>query len=113
MAQRNEISRDIGTARGKGDHAGAEAMMAMVAALKDRIPGLEAGEREAAAELESALSGLPNVAAPDVPDGSDESGNVVIHEHGNKPDFDFAPLEHDLVAARLGYDPEAAAKIAG
>ncbi len=32
-----------------------------------------------------------------------------IQTVGNKPDFDFTPLEHDIVAARLGYDPEAAA----
>ena len=113
LARRNEISRDIGMARGRGDHASAEAMMANVAALKERIPGLETGEREAAAELESALAVLPNIAAPDVPDGSDESGNIMICEHGSKPAFDFTPLEHDVVAARLGYDPEAAARIAG
>lgn len=61
----------------------------------------------------SALQALPNLPADDVPDGPDESANVVVKEVGEKPMFNFAPREHDLVAAPLGYDPEAAAAIAG
>lgn len=111
LARRNELSRAIGQARGKGADAAAE--MAEVAELKTRIPALEGEEREAQATLDALLADLPNLPAVDVPDGSDETGNVVVREHGEKPKFSFLPLEHDAVAARLGYDPDAAAKIAG
>jgi seryl-tRNA synthetase len=113
LARRNEVSRDIGMARRNGDAVAAEALMAVVATLKERIPSLEQAERDAAAEVEGLLSSLPNIAADDVPDGLDEHGNIACATSGTPPVFDFAPLEHDIVAARLGYDPDAAAKIAG
>ncbi len=113
LARRNEVSRDIGQARAGGDGARADALMAVVAGLKERIPALEAAERDGSAHIEALLAALPNAAAADVPDGVDEHGNVVVRQWGTRPDFDFKPLEHDAVAARLGYDPEAAAAIAG
>ncbi len=113
LARRNEISREIGSAKAKKDEQAASAGMAIIAELKARIPGLEASEREAEAALFAQLAALPNLPADDVPDGADETGNVVVRESGSKPVFDFLPAEHDVVAARLGYDPDAAARIAG
>lgn len=113
LARRNEGSRDIGVAKSRGDHDTADALMAVVAALKERLPSLEADEREAQAVVQARLDGLPNTPADDVPDGPDESANVVVKTHGTLPVFDFKPLEHDILAARFGYDPEAAARIAG
>ena len=113
LAQRNDASRAIGVAKAKRDNAGTDALMAEVAALKENIPGLEADERAAQAALTDAAAAIPNLPAADVPDGADETGNIVIKTIGGKPDFDFAPLEHDIIAARLGYDPATAAKIAG
>ncbi|MEY3269779.1 MAG: hypothetical protein RL480_2539 [Pseudomonadota bacterium] len=113
LARRNEASRDIGAAKAQRDHATADALMMVVAVLKERIPGLEAGERAAQATLADLAAVLPNMPAADVPDGQDETGNVVARTVGTPPEFAFTPLEHDAVAARLGYDPEAAARIAG
>ena len=113
LAARNDASKAIGAAKGRRDEAEAARLLAEVASLKERIAGLEARERDAAARLEAAAAVLPNRPEAEVPDGLDESGNVVVHVRGEKPAFDFAPLEHDIVAARLGYDPEAAAAIAG
>ena len=113
LARRNEASRDIGAAKAQRDHATADALMMVVAVLKERIPGLEAGERAAQATLADLAAVLPNMPAADVPDGQDETGNVVARTVGTPPEFAFTPLEHDAVAARLGYEPEAAARIAG
>ncbi len=113
LARRNDVSREIGISRRELDRARTDALMALVSALKDRILALEADERTAMAKLEGLLAVLPNLPAADVPDGVDETANVVVREHGEKPVFSFLPLEHDAVAARLGYDPESAAKIAG
>ena len=113
LARRNEASRDIGAAKAQRDYATADALMMVVAVLKERIPGLEAGERAAQAALADLAAVLPNMPAADVPDGEDETGNVVARTVGTRPEFAFTPLEHDAVAARLGYDPEAAARIAG
>ena len=113
LARRNDLSRAIGAAKAAGDAAKAADLMAEVAALKDAIPGFEAQERALGAEIDAVLAALPNIPAAEVPDGADETGNIIVKTQGSKPDFAFKPLEHDVVAARLGYDPDAAAKIAG
>ena len=113
LAARNDASRQIGTAKARRDDAAAAELMAQVAALKELVPTLEAEERALSGEIAALLAGLPNLPADDVPDGADESGNIVVKKHGAIPDFGFDPREHDLVAARLGYDPDAAAAIAG
>ena len=113
LAARNDASRRIGAAKGRKDDGAAAVLMAEVAELKQQLPTLEADERVLIAEIEALLAGLPNIPAGDVPDGADESGNIVVKTHGAIPDFGFEPREHDIVAALLGYDPEAAAAIAG
>jgi len=113
LARRNDLSRAVGAAKAAKDAAKAAELMAEVAALKDAIPAFEAQERALAADIDAVLAALPNIPAADVPEGADETGNIVVKTHGSKPDFAFKPLEHDVVAARLGYDPDAAAKIAG
>ena len=113
LARRNDLSRAVGAAKAAKDEAKAAELMAEVAALKDAIPGFEAQERALAAEIDAALAALPNIPAEDVPLGSDETGNIIVKTVGAKPDFAFKPLEHDMVAARLGYDPDAAAKLSG
>ena len=77
------------------------------------LPHLEQVKRNTEQLLDEELASLPNLPAPDVPDGVDESANVVVHTRGTPPAFAFAPKEHDALAARLGYDPDAAAAIAG
>ncbi|MGL4542708.1 MAG: serine--tRNA ligase, partial [Polymorphobacter sp.] len=84
-----------------------------VATLKETLPALDDQVRDLGAALTAALAEIPNLPAPDVPEGADEHGNVVVHVRGTKPEFAVKPLEHDILAARFGYDPEAAAKIAG
>src|SRR5688500_6681651 len=78
QARRNEASKLIGAAMGKGDTATAEALKAEVAALKDTLPALENEDRRLGAELDALVAALPNIPANDVPEGSDESGNVEI-----------------------------------
>lgn len=84
-----------------------------VSILKSRIPTLQQDQDILAGEIETTLAALPNIPAAEVPAGADETGNIVVKTHGTKPDFAFKPLEHDVVAARLGYDPDAAAKLSG
>ena len=113
LARRNAASKEIGAAMAANDGAKAEALKAEVAGLKDEIAALEEAARTASDKAEALLVSLPNLPAADVPDGVDEHGNVEVMKWGSLRDFDFAPLEHDIVAAKLGYDPEAAARVAG
>jgi len=81
--------------------------------IKQHIDESTRYERASLAEREKLLSSIPNIPAAAVPNGRDERSNVVVHTRGAIPTFDFAPREHDVLAARFGYDPDAAAAIAG
>ena len=70
-------------------------------------------ESDAANRRDRLLSSLPNIADSTIPDGTDETGNKLVRVHGTMRTFAFAPLEHDALALRFGYDPDAAAAIAG
>ncbi|RME63156.1 MAG: serine--tRNA ligase [Alphaproteobacteria bacterium] len=113
QARRNEVSKAIGAAKAKGDHAAVESLMAEVAALKRRLPELEAAARVEAARLDDLLAGLPNAPAEDVPDGADDSANVVLREEGARPAFAFPPRAHDELGPPLGMDFETAAAMSG
>ena len=113
LTRRNEASKAIGAAKAQKDEATAAALMAEVSELKTRIPDLEAKERELSEALNARLSGIPNIPAADVPEGPDETANVVLKTWGEPRAFDFQPKEHDAVAAPLGLDFERAAKLSG
>ncbi len=113
QARRNEASREIGAAKAQGDSDGAAQLMAEVAGLKTRMTELEAETQAVSSELDIRLAGLPNRLHDDVPDGADESDNVVISEHGKRPEFAFEPREHDAIGETIGLDFESAAKISG
>ena len=113
QARRNEASKAIGAAMGKGDTATAEALKAEVAALKDTLPALEEQERAAGEELDTLLAGLPNLPADDTPDGADESENVEIARWGTPRSFEFEPRDHADLGPVLGLDFETGVAISG
>ena len=113
LARRNEASKAIGQAKANRDEATASALMAEVALLKAQIPALETRERDAARDLNDVLSTLPNLPVAEVPDGTDEADNVVVHERGTPRELGFPAIEHDVLGAKLGLDFDAAAAISG
>ena len=113
QARRNEASKAIGAAMGKGDKDTAEALKAEVAELKTALPALEEDERRLTAELNAALAAHPNLPADDVPQGEDEAGNVEVSRWGTPRTFDFQPIEHADLGPPLGLDFETGALIAG
>ena len=113
QARRNEASKAIGAAMGKGDTATAEALKAEVAALKDTLPALEEQERAAGEELDTLLAGLPNLPGDDTPDGADETENVEIARWGTPRSFEFEPRDHADLGPVLGLDFETGVAISG
>ena len=114
QARRNEASKLIGQAKAKKDEAGASALMAEVAGIKDKIPALEADEKQIDAELELVLAAIPNLPEKDVPDGKDENDNVEVRRHGKPREMNFKPKEHfDIGEALKQMDFEAAARMSG
>ncbi|WP_221794335.1 serine--tRNA ligase [Aquisediminimonas sediminicola] len=113
LARRNEASKAIGAAKASKDEVTSAALMAEVALLKEKLPALEAEERAAGEALDEALAALPNLPLDDVPMGKDEHDNVLVHERGTRLNFDFAPREHDEIAAPLGMDFTSAVAMSG
>jgi seryl-tRNA synthetase len=113
QARRNEASKAIGQAMGQGDTERAESLKAEVAQLKQTMPALEDEAKAADETLRDALARIPNLPAPDVPDGTDESDNVELSIWGEKPSFDSEPKEHADFAPALGMDFETGANISG
>jgi seryl-tRNA synthetase len=111
QARRNALSKEVGRLRAQGGDA--DALIAEVAALKDRLQCVEERMRERSADLDAALAGIPNILAEDVPDGPDESANRLVRSWGEPPGFEFEPKEHDELGARLGMDFARAAKLSG
>jgi seryl-tRNA synthetase len=109
-AEQNRASKAIGKA------APEERPRAIAAAkeLSDRLKTLEPRLEELASELERKAAYLPNLPHDSVPEGSTEDQNVVEREVGDKPQFDFEPLEHVELGERLGiFDGERGAKTSG
>jgi seryl-tRNA synthetase len=113
QGRRNEASKAIGAAMGRGDKDTAEALKAEVAKLKDTLPQLEQEERELTVQLQDALARYPNLPEAEVPDGEDEAGNVEVSRWGTPREFDFAPKEHADLGPALGLDFETGALISG
>ena len=111
--QRNEASKAIGAAMGRGDKDEAERLKGEVATLKERLPQLEQEDRELSAQLADALARYPNIPADDVPPGEDESQNVEVLRWGTPRTFDFSPKEHADLGPALGLDFETGALISG
>jgi seryl-tRNA synthetase len=82
--------------------------MEEVARLKADLPALEEEEKAIGARLDAMLAALPNLPAPDVPDGPDESANVELRRHGAPPDMN-APSDHVTLGEALGLMDFAAA----
>jgi seryl-tRNA synthetase len=114
QSRRNAASKEIGKAKGAKDEATASRLMAEVAELKDKISKGEDDERKLDAEIKAALEVIPNLPRSDVPDGTDETGNVEVRKVGTPARFDFAPKQHFEIGEALGLmDFEAAQKISG
>src|SRR5713101_9128138 len=112
QARRNRFAREIGAAKKRGE---AIEPNVIEARMQD---GAAANTATAAAqlraEIDEILKGLPNLPAEEVPDGLDESANLVLRHHGVPPHFDFAPLSHEAVGERLGMmDFARAGKLSG
>jgi seryl-tRNA synthetase len=112
QARRNKLAKEIGEAKRKGGDAAA----LLAQADQGKAEQAEAESRAAALgeELEQRLAGIPNLPAPEVPDGPDETANREIRRVGQPREFPFAPKQHDEIGSGLGLmDFERAAKMSG
>ncbi len=106
---RNEVSRTIGAEKRRPTDDEIQQMRA----TGDRISALEEEARSVATELRNLMLGLPNVPLGDVPEGHDESLNVVVRE-SEPPSAREWDTPHWEIGESLGIiDMESAANMSG
>ena len=113
QARRNQLSKQVGQLKGKGDHAGAEAVMAEVAGIKQELEHSAARLEQIQTDMAAMLPGIPNLPHASVPVGPDESANVELRRWGTPRTFDFPVKDHVDLGAPLGLDFETATKLTG
>jgi seryl-tRNA synthetase len=90
-AERNRVSKEIGTSKDKSER---EEKIASMRAVGDKIAALDDQVRAVEEKLGDLISNVPNLPDPINPLGKDESENVVVRNVGEIPTFDFEPKAH-------------------
>ncbi|MDE2334910.1 MAG: serine--tRNA ligase [Rhodospirillales bacterium] len=112
QAARNALAKRIGEARRNG--ADSAALEAEGASLRTQIETLEREAGAAEAAMTAILEALPNILDTEVPDGVDESANVVLRVGREPAHAGNAVREHFELGEAMGQmDFAAAARIAG
>jgi seryl-tRNA synthetase len=111
QAQRNQLSKQIGQLKSKGESA--DAVMAQVANIKVELEQSASRLDAIQPEIEALLLGLPNLPHPDVPVGAGESDNVELRRWGEPRKFDFPVKDHVDIGEKLGLDFGTGVKLAG
>lgn len=69
--------------------------------IKEILKEIETKQKSLEQQRDEALEEIPNIPADDVPIGKDESDNIVLKTVGQKPVFDFTPLDHIDLGEKL------------
>lgn len=113
-ANRNRISKEIGTLMSQGKKEEAEAKKAEVAAGAKRLAELEEKEKELEEKISSIMMVIPNIIDVSVPIGKDDTENKEIEKYGDPivPDFEI-PYHTEIMEKVNGIDLDSARKVAG
>lgn len=109
--EQNEVASKIPKEK---DAAAKQALIARGKELKEQAPKLDSELTVIEAELRVEMLKVPNLTHPDAPIGKDENESKTVRTWGEKPKFDFKPLDHVTLCERLGLlDLEAGTRVAG
>ena len=113
-SERNNLSNQIGTLMKDKNIEEANKVKEEVKRINDEIPALEEEEEKLAKEIKDRMMAIPNIIAPDVPIGKDDSENVEEERFGEPkvPSFEI-PYHADIMASFNGLDKDAAGKVSG
>jgi seryl-tRNA synthetase len=110
--QRNTVSDQIAALKKQGENT--DAIVAEMRTVSGRIKALEKEIQTHEAFIEGFMLGLPNLPHASVPEGRDETDNVLVKTEGTPRQFDGAPLAHWTIGESLGIlDFNRAAAITG
>ena len=113
-ANRNKVSKQIGTLMAQGKKDEAEAVKKQVTDMADELEALSAKETELEEEIRKIMLVIPNIIDPSVPIGKDDSENVEIEKFGEPfvPDFEV-PYHVDIMEKLDGIELDQARETSG
>ena len=111
-SQRNAASQEIGKMKKAGENA--DAQMAEIRALGDKIAEDDKELKDIEARLKEILMTIPNMPAADTPVGSSDADNPVVRTWREPAKFAFEPQAHWDIGEKLNIlDVERAGKVSG
>ncbi|MBP5627779.1 serine--tRNA ligase [bacterium] len=109
---RNQLSKEIGMKRAKGEDA--DDLRSLVQEIKEKLDSAEKTKEEAEQKVSYLIDRIPNIPDATTPIGDSEDDNVEVRRIGEVPAFDFEPKQHFEIGEKLGIlDLERAAKLSG
>ena len=102
QAERNTLSKQIGTLMKEGKRDEAESTKARVAEIKTELESAGAERERIDAELRDVLLHTPNMPDASTPVGDDENDNPEVRRWGTPTSFDFEPKAHWDLGPELG-----------
>ncbi len=110
--KRNKLSKIIGQLKSKGKDA--SDALAEVQAIGAELDSFGDKLNELNEKFADMHLSIPNILDESVPEGKDDSDNIVVREWGEKPNFNFEPKPHYDIGTNLGIlDFERGVKLAG
>ena len=108
--ERNRLSQQIGRAPASDRTT----LVARTRELRDTLRTVEAETAQVEEQLRDLLLRVPNIVAPEVPAGKDDTENIELRRWGKTDAPDFPARDHVELGAKLGIlDIERAGKVAG
>ncbi len=111
QSQRNQLSKQIGAAKGKGENA--QDLMAQVNEIAQQLDAGAKRLESLQSQLNDWLLTIPNMPHGSVPDGRDAEANQEVRRWGAPGTYGFEVKDHVDVGGPLGLDFETATKITG
>ena len=113
-AEKNKISKMIGTLMKEGKREETEEVKKQVTANAETVDRLSAEEKEVEEKIKKIMMTIPNIIDPSVPIGKDDSENVEVQRYGEPvvPDFEI-PYHAEIMEKFNGLDLDSARKVAG
>lgn len=98
-AERNTVSKAISQTK---DAAERQQKIEAMRQVGEDITKLDEDVRKVEERLNYLVSSMPNLPDPTTPYGKDDSENIVLRVEGKQKEFDFKPLPHWELGAKLG-----------
>ena len=111
---RNKVSDEIGVLFREKRVDEANAKKEEVVQINEKLVDIEKEEEKLSTLLKEKMMTIPNMIAPDVPIGEDDSKNVEEERFGEPvvPDYEI-PYHSDIMASFNGLDKDAAGRVSG